>query len=70
MLLSVVLGGFHASTTYQWSKDDMELSDEIFPVIYVTSRGKYVCTCVISADCDVTVTLCFNVSGGSELLYA
>jgi hypothetical protein len=64
MLLSVVLGGYHASSTYQWSDESMELPNEIFPVFYVTSRGKYSCTCTIS-DCGITVKLGFEVSGGN-----
>ena len=64
MLLSVVLGGYHAFSTYQWSKDELQLTDETYPVIYVRSRGKYVCTCSISSG-DVTVQLAFTVSGGN-----
>ena len=68
MLIAVMMGGFHSITAYQWSNDDRELPDEIFPVVYVTSRGKYVCTCTILGDCEVIVKLNFNVSGGRHVM--
>ena len=44
MLMCVVLNNFHSMATYKWNCIDVMLGeDELYPVIYVTSSGKYEC---------------------------
>ena len=47
LLMCVALHGYHAIVSYQWSKDGYELLDEVHPLLYTTSIGKYTC-CVTS----------------------
>lgn len=62
MLMCVILG-YHGSTSYQWIRGDQTLTEETYPVIYVSQRGNYVCVCNFK---EVTVKLNFNVSGGKN----
>ena len=44
MLVAVVTGGYHGMSNYRWEKDSEPLEDEVYPVIYPTSTGEYVCS--------------------------
>ena len=62
VLVTIVTGGFHSQTRYQWSSsDEGDLQGEIYPVVYVTRRCSYTCTCSIAAE--VVLTLSFTVEG-------
>ena len=62
VLVAIVTEGFHSQTCYQWSSSDKgDLQGEIYPVVYVTQRGSYTCTCSIAAE--VVLTLNFTVKG-------
>lgn len=65
-VLVVVVTGYHNKTRYQWSDESGDLCDEIFPVIYVTRRSTYTCTCVI-ADFGVSAKLTFKVKEGAHV---
>ena len=60
LLISLVTGGYHSSTSYKWSKDGSYLADEIFPIIYVCTKGMYTCTCTFGS---VEVKTTFKVHG-------
>ena len=61
MLVVVATGGYHDGAVYQWERDDSIMDEEVYPVIYVATRGSYSCTCKFN---EVTVKLNFTVSGG------
>ena len=62
MLISLVTGGFHTSTKYQLHMGDTALEDEIHPVLYVTQRGDYICTCSTMNNL-MKIELKFEVKG-------
>ena len=45
--MCVALNGYHSVVTYEWNKDGYVLADEVYPLLYVTSVGKYVCSVTI-----------------------
>lgn len=63
MLVTLVTGGFHSCTKYQWWMDDTRLQGEEYPVYYATSRGTYICTCNTS-DSLIKVDMKFKVIEG------
>lgn len=41
VMVCVAMEGYHSLVTYQWLKEDDELSSETFPVIYTSDPGTY-----------------------------
>lgn len=67
LLVALVTGGYHSSAAYKWSTDGAFLGDEIYPIIYVSKRGTYICTCTFAS---VEMRMKFIVYGGIiALLY-
>ena len=60
LLMCIAQNGYHSVASYQWKKDGENLSNEIFPLLYVSSTGKFECT--VSAASQ-TIRHAFEVKG-------
>ena len=43
LLTFVAVNGYHGTVTYQWSKDGDWVEDEVNPILYTQSQGRYLC---------------------------
>jgi len=43
LLMCIAVGGYHSVASYQWSKDGLEMEEEVYPLIYTAAAGKYSC---------------------------
>ena len=60
VLVCVAIHGYHPLVEYQWSRDERNLSDEIFPVMYVTDPATYSCT-VTGQQGSICKKYCFQI---------
>ena len=40
LLMCIAVGGYHSVASYQWSKDGLEMEEEVYPLIYTAAAGK------------------------------
>ena len=50
VLACVALNGFHATSRYQWLRNDYEMEDKIYAVLYTSSCGEYKCRVIVDED--------------------
>lgn len=43
ILAVVVKGGYHCIAKYQWQYNDIDMKQEIYPVLYAAKTGSYSC---------------------------
>ena len=60
VLICVALNGFHALVKYHWHRDNLELADDVYPVVYTEASGCYKCT-VTGEDGSILATKEFEV---------
>ena len=61
MLIAVVTGNYHGMSIYRWAKDGEPLEEKVYPVIYASSTGEYVCSITIK-KCRIFLKLSFLVT--------
>ena len=60
VMVAVVTGGYHGVSSYQWAKDDIDIEEDVYPVVYVMTTGIYKCT--ISTSPGIVLELKFTVA--------
>lgn len=43
LLMCVALNGYHSVVSYQWSENGADMKGEVYPLLYTSSFGKFVC---------------------------
>ena len=45
--MCIAINGYHSVASYEWSKDGFKLLDEVHPLLYASSTGKFTCSVTI-----------------------
>ena len=61
VLACIALNGFHATSQYQWLRNDYEMEDETYAVLYTSTCGEYKCR--VTVDEDNHEESAFSVTG-------
>ena len=61
LLACVATGGFHSVCSYQWHTEE-DLSGEVYPLFYTSTKGQY--TCTVSLE-DTSHKFTFSVDEGA-----